>query len=253
MFLRNFQVYYDIIKKNQRPGGIIIRILIIEDEKDLSLVLSETLRLEGYHTDSAFTGPDGLEYALSGVYDVIILDIMLPGMDGIEVLRNMRKQGISSAVLLLTARSQTEDKVSGLDSGADDYLTKPFVTKELLARIRALSRRKPMDYVSGCLRFADICVNQSDHELIGENQHVMLSNKEYEMLEMLIENKGRLISKEHFIAKIWGLDSDVGYNSIEVYISFIRKKLDAVHSAVRIVTSRGLGYALKEFHDGESD
>ncbi len=224
--------------------------MIIEDEKDLALVLSEMLEMEGYYTDIANDGECGLDCALSGVYDIIVLDVMLPKMDGFEVLRAIRRNKIGSAVLMLTAKAQIEDKVQGLDSGADDYLTKPFVTKEFLARIRALSRRKSHDYVSGLIEFADISLDPTTHELRREKQHVMLGKKEYEILEMLMLNKGQLISKDHFISKIWGYDTDVEYNSIEVYISFLRKKLAAVHSSVKIVTSRGLGYALRVDENG---
>lgn len=211
------------------------------------------LKIEGYYTDAVYNGADGLEYALTGIYDIIILDIMLGAVDGLQVLREIRKKGISSAVLMLTARSQIEDKVSGLDSGADDYLTKPFITKELLARLRALSRRKTAEYCGDSYSYSDIIIDKATHELRCNKQHVMLSKKEYDILEMLLMNKGQLISKEHFVSKIWGLDSDIEYNSIEVYISFLRKKLSAINSSVQIVTSRGLGYALKEHTDGNSN
>ena len=230
-----------------------MRILIVEDEKGLALVLSEMLNMEGYYTDIAYDGESGLDNALSGLYDIIVLDIMLPKMDGISVLREMRRENISSAVLLLTAKSQIEDKVEGLDSGADDYLTKPFITDEFLARIRALSRRKHLDYVSGILQFADFSIDPSGHELKNGKRRIKLSKKEYDILEMLVLNKGQRISKDRFISKIWGYDSDVEYNSIEVYISFLRKKLAAVHSCVKIVTARGLGYALEVGESGQND
>lgn len=204
------------------------------------------LKLEGYYTDIANNGVDGLDCALSGIYDIIILDIMLPKMDGMQVLREIRNNGITCSVLMLTAKSQIEDKVAGLDYGADDYLTKPFVTKEFLARVRALSRRSSSSYTSDLLQYADIVLVQSTHELRHEDQHVMLSKKEYDILHMLIMNKGQLISKDHFVSKIWGIDSDIEYNSIEVYISFLRKKLSAVGSRLKIETFRGLGYSLKE-------
>lgn len=230
-----------------------MRILIVEDEKGLALVLSEMLNMEGYYTDTAHDGESGLDAALSGLYDIIVLDIMLPKLDGISVLREIRRQNIPSAVLLLTAKSQIEDKVDGLDSGADDYLTKPFVTKEFLARIRALSRRKHLDYVSGILQFADISLDPSGHELKSGKHRIKLSKKEYDILEMLVLNKGQRISKDRFISKIWGYDSDVEYNSIEVYISFLRKKLAAIHSRVKIVTARGLGYALEVEDCGQNN
>ena len=170
---------------------------------------------------------------------------MLPQMNGIEVLKEIRKNGINSSVLLLTAKSEVEDKINGLDNGADDYLTKPFVTKEFLARVRALSRRNNKQYLGNQLTFGDILVDKHKHELIKHTQKIKLSQKEYSILEMLIVNKGNTISKEQFVQKIWGYDTDIEYNSIEVYISFVRRKLNAIHSNVKINTIRSLGYALE--------
>lgn len=222
-----------------------MKVLIVEDEKDLACVLSEMLKQEGYIVNKVYNGIDGLDYALTNTYDVIILDIMLPQMNGIEVLKEIRKNGINSSVLLLTAKSEVEDKINGLDNGADDYLTKPFVTKEFLARVRALSRRNYKQYLGNQLTFGDILVDKHKHELIKDTQKIKLSQKEYAILEMLIVNKGNTISKEQFVQKIWGYDTDIEYNSIEVYISFVRRKLNAIHSNVKINTIRGLGYALE--------
>lgn len=222
-----------------------MKVLIVEDEKDLACVLSEMLKQEGYIVNKVYNGIDGLDYALTNTYDVIILDIMLPQMNGIEVLKEIRKNGINSSVLLLTAKSEVEDKINGLDNGADDYLTKPFVTKEFLARVRALSRRNYKQYLGNQLTFGDILVDKHKHELIKDTQKIKLSQKEYSILEMLIVNKGNTISKEQFVQKIWGYDTDIEYNSIEVYISFVRRKLNAIHSNVKINTIRGLGYALE--------
>lgn len=227
-----------------------MRILIVEDEKDLAYVLSETLKLEGYNIDIANDGEYGLDCALTGVYDLIILDVMLPKINGFDVLKQLRTANIHSAVLMLTARSQIEDKVEGLDSGADDYLTKPFVTKEFLARVRALCRRRPNEYISDRPRFGDIILDISHHELHCGNNRIMLSQKEYDIIELLILNKGKVIEKEGFITKIWGYDTDVEYNSIEVYISFLRKKMKALHSLVSIQTARGVGYFLAEAENG---
>ena len=202
------------------------------------------LELEGYHTDIANDGEYGLDCAMTGIYDLIILDIMLPKLDGIAVLRKLRQKQISSAVLMLTAKSQIEDKVEGLDSGADDYLTKPFVSKEFLARVRALCRRRPLEYLSSALSFSDISLDSARHEL-----RVKLSQKEYDMMEMLLLNHGQIIPKESFLTKIWGYDSNAEYNSIEVYVSFLRKKLTALHSGVKIKIVRGVGYYL----EGASD
>ena len=222
-----------------------MKVLIVEDEKDLACVLSEMLKQEGYIVNKVHNGIDGLDYALTNTYDVIILDIMLPQMNGIEVLKEIRKNGINSSVLLLTAKSEVEDKINGLDHGADDYLTKPFVTKEFLARVRALSRRNNKQYLGNQLTFGDILVDKHKHELIKDTQKIKLSQKEYSILEMLIVNKGNTISKEQFVQKIWGYDTDIEYNSIEVYISFVRRKLNAIHSNVKINTIRSLGYALE--------
>ena len=222
-----------------------MKVLIVEDEKDLACVLSEMLKQEGYIVNKVHNGIDGLDSALTNTYDVIILDIMLPQMNGIEVLKEIRKNGINSSVLLLTAKSEVEDKINGLDNGADDYLTKPFVTKEFLARVRALSRRNNKQYLGNQLTFGDILVDKHKHELIKDTQKIKLSQKEYSILEMLIVNKGNTISKEQFVQKIWGYDTDIEYNSIEVYISFVRRKLNAIHSNVKINTIRSLGYALE--------
>lgn len=235
---------------NRSKDVIIMRILIIEDEKSLSMVLSEMLTLEGYNTDTAYDGEEGLDNALTGIYDVIILDVMLPKLDGFQVLKKIRENNINTAVIMLTAKAELEDKVSGLDFGADDYLTKPFHMKELLARIRALGRRKEKDYTQECLFFSDIMLDRTKHEVHKENNRIRLSKKEFEILELLILHPGQLISKEQLIVKIWGFDSDIEYNSIEVYISFLRKKLSAIGSFAKISTSRGLGYTIEDKCNG---
>ncbi|MGN0606852.1 MAG: response regulator transcription factor [Oscillospiraceae bacterium] len=222
-----------------------MKILIVEDEKSLASVLSEMLKQNGYSTDMVHNGVDGLDYAMTGIYDIIILDVMLPEMDGIEVLKRLRANNITSAVMMLTAKSEIEDKIIGLDNGADDYLTKPFITQEFLARVRALSRRNTKEYTGNILSFGDIQIDKNRHELIKDSQKIKLSQKEYQIMEILLMNKGNIISKEKFIQKIWGYDTDVEYNSIEVYISFVRKKLQAVGSDVRINTVRSLGYIME--------
>lgn len=227
-----------------------MRILIVEDEKDLSMVLSEMLEMEGYYVDTAYDGISGLDNALSGIYDVIILDIMLPEMDGIQVLSNIRRNNMNTPVLMLTAKSEIEDKVNGLDKGADDYLTKPFNTNELLARIRALSRRREKIFVDENLKFADIVLDKETHEICKNEQKIKLTKKEFDIIELLILNSGKTVSKENLTVKIWGYDTDIEYNSIEVYISFLRKKLNAIDSAIHISTVRGIGYAIKERKNG---
>lgn len=228
-----------------------MRILIVEDEKYLAMVLTEMLTAQGYYTDESYNGEDGLDNALSGIYDLIILDVMLPKMNGFDVLREIRRNKVKSAVLMLTARSTLEDKVTGLEYGADDYLTKPFETKELLARVKALGRRKHLAYVDDNLQFADITLNCSIHEMNTEYGRIKLSKKEFDIIELMISNKGKILSKEQLIIKIWGYDSDLDNNSIEVYIHLLRKKLSAIKSNVKIATVRGLGYTLEVDKNGK--
>ena len=192
-----------------------------------------------------YDGKDGLDYALSGIYDLILLDIMLPKMNGLDVLKALRENGISTPVMLLTARTEVNDKIKGLDCGADDYLTKPFNKGELLARVRALTRRKG-EIPSNELKFGDITLNQSTYELSCGNASLKLGAKEFRIMQMLMFSQKSIISKDEFIEKIWGYDSEAEYNSIEVYISFLRKKLGAIRSGIQIKASRGVGYYLEE-------
>lgn len=222
-----------------------MRILIVEDEVSLADAISAILKKEQYFVDAVYDGRDGLDYALSGIYDLILLDIMLPGMNGLDVLKEVRNNGISTPVMLLTARTEVNDKIKGLDCGADDYLTKPFNKGELLARIRALSRRKG-EIPSNELTFGDITLNQSTYELICGNLNVKLGAKEFRIMQMLMYSPKSIISKDEFIEKIWGYDSEAEYNSIEVYISFLRKKLGAIKSTIQIKASRGIGYYIEE-------
>ena len=221
-----------------------MKILVVEDEAALADALSEILKRNKYAVDTVYDGEDGLAYGMTDIYDCIILDIMLPKMNGLDVVRTLRKQHISTPVLLLTAKSDVEDKIKGLDSGADDYLTKPFVSGELLARVRSLPRRKG-EVVTDEFTFGDIALNKSTFSLSREGQFLKLSLKEYQIMELLIVNPKQLIPKERFIEKIWGYESDVEYNNVEVYISFLRKKLSAIGSCVTIKTARGIGYFLE--------
>lgn len=222
-----------------------MRILIVEDEISLAEAVTAILKKEQYFVDAVYDGRDGLDYALSGIYDLILLDIMLPKMNGLDVLREIRNNNISTPVMLLTARSEINDKIKGLDCGADDYLTKPFNKGELLARIRALTRRKG-EIPSNELTFGDLTLNQSTYELICGNLNVKLGAKEFKIMQMLMFAPKSIISKDEFIEKIWGYDSEAEYNSIEVYISFLRKKLGAIKSTVQIKASRGIGYYIEE-------
>ncbi|WP_166239860.1 response regulator transcription factor [Paenibacillus turpanensis] len=222
-----------------------MRILIVEDELHLAEALTQILRKHHYSVDAVHDGRSGLDYAVSGIYDLLLLDIMLPEMDGISVLRAIRKQGISTPVILLTAKGEITDKVNGLDHGADDYIAKPFSTEELMARIRAALRRKHEVFAEDVLNFGDIELNATNLKLMCKGKEMKLNPKESELLELLLLRKQAITSKEQIIEKLWGFDSEVEHNNVEVYISFLRKKLTFLASAVRINTVRGVGYVLE--------
>lgn len=223
-----------------------MKLLLVEDEKQLSEALSQILINNKYNVDAVYNGESGLEYALTDIYDVIILDIMLPKLNGLEILRKLRKENISTPVLLLTAKDSVDDKVTGLDLGADDYLPKPFNPKELLARLRAISRRKGEVINDNLLNFGDITLNLSNYDLIRKDATVTLTQKEFEILNYFMQRPKNIVSKDDLITKLWGFDSDVEYNNIEVYISFLRKKLTFLNSSVKITTIRRAGYKLEE-------
>ncbi|WP_213974586.1 response regulator transcription factor [Tepidanaerobacter acetatoxydans] len=222
-----------------------MRILIVEDELHLAEALTQILKKNNYTVDAVHDGESGIDNALSGIYDLIILDIMLPKMNGISILKHMRKQEIATPVILLTAKGEISDKVMGLDSGADDYLPKPFATEELLARIRALSRRKGDILPDSSLKYGDIELDALNLKLSKDSKDVKLTLKESELLEFLMLRKNIVTSKELIIEKLWGFDSEVEPNNVEVYISFLRKKLSFLNSKVSIVTVRGVGYILE--------
>jgi two-component system response regulator ArlR len=222
-----------------------VRILIVEDELRLAEALTQILERNSYTVDAVCDGISGYDYSLSGIYDLIILDILLPEMDGITVLKNMRKEGISTPVILLTALGEIDDRVNGLDCGADDYLAKPFAIEELLARIRAALRRKDKTICDEKYKYGDIELDPRNHRLQKNERSIKLILKEYELLEFLLVRKNSVTSKELIIEKLWGYDSDIDYNNVEVYISFLRKKLVFLNSAVMISTIRGRGYVLE--------
>ncbi|MDO4535699.1 MAG: response regulator transcription factor [Clostridium perfringens] len=222
-----------------------MKILLVEDEKQLSEALSQILIKNKYSVDAVLDGEDGLNYGLTDVYDVIILDIMLPKMNGLDVLRTLRKNGISKPVILLTAKGTIEDKIVGLDSGADDYLPKPFSPEELLARLRALTRRNGDFINDNILQFGDINLNLLTYEMEVLDNSITLTLKEFEILKYFMQRPKIVVSKDDLITKLWGFDSDVEYNNIEVYISFLRKKLAYVDSKVKITTIRRVGYRLE--------
>jgi two-component system, OmpR family, response regulator ArlR len=232
------------VSQPEAEQGTKMKILIVEDEVRLCEALAEILKKNKYIVDAVHDGESGLDYGLSGVYDAIILDIMLPKMDGVTVLRQLRANRINTPVIMLTARYMTGDKVDGLDAGADDYLTKPFETEELLARLRALTRRKG-EIQSQQLTVGDLTLNTHTLELSCGAKTIPLSLKEFQMLEILFRNSDRIITKELLIDKVWGFDSEAVHNNVEVYVSFLRKKIKHLDSKVEIQTNRGIGYRIK--------
>ncbi len=225
-----------------------MRLLLAEDEKELSNALVAILKHNNYSVDAVYDGEEALAYLETGLYDGAVLDIMMPKMDGITVLKEIRKQGSAIPILLLTAKSEIDDRVEGLDSGADDYLTKPFATKELLARIRAMTRRQA-ETTDSVLSFENITLNRSTYELASQKSSFKLANKEFQMMEMLMTNAGRVISAEQFMDKIWGYDSEAEMNVVWVYISYLRKKLNTLEAKVQIKATRGIGYSLEAAND----
>ena len=221
-----------------------MNILIVEDEINLAMALKEIMDKQSYQTTIAFDGEDGYLYASNGDYDLIILDGMLPKMDGFEIIKKLRALKIKTPVIMLTARDGIKDKIEGLDSGADDYMTKPFVPEELLARVRALSRRKG-EVVLNELVYEDIMLNLSLSELSCGEKTIGLSYTELEMLRVLMSNIGIVISKDALLTKVWGNDTEADYNNVEAYVSFLRKKLDFIGSKLSIKTLRKLGYKLE--------
>lgn len=222
-----------------------MRILIIEDEARLASTLQDLLELNGYTADICHDGESGLDNALTGIYDVILLDVMLPKLDGFSVLKRLRNAGSSIPVLMLTARSDVSDRVQGLDCGADYYLTKPFEPRELLACIRALTRRQPDLRNPDLLEYGDLKLDKNAFSLLCGERSVRLSRKEFDLMELLVLNRELVLTKETILLKLWGYESDAEDNNVEVYISFLRKKLNHIHSQVRIKTIRLVGYCLE--------
>ena len=221
-----------------------MRLLIIEDEIRLASTLQDLLELNGYTADVCHDGESGLDNALSGIYDVVILDVMLPKRDGFSVVRALREAASSVPVLMLTARSEVSDRVEGLECGADYYLTKPFAPRELLACVRALARRQPELQTTDTLEYGDLSLEKSSFTLSCGDRSVRLSRKEFDILELLMRNREVVLKKETLLLKVWGYESDAEDNNVEVYISFLRKKLTHLRSAVKIRTIRMVGYCL---------
>jgi len=224
----------------------VMRLLLIEDEVKLSEALVYILKKNKYAVDAAYDGITGLEMAESGIYDLIILDRMLPGMEGLEVLRHLRSKSISTPVLLLTAKDAVSDKIEGLNTGADDYVVKPFSTEELLARIRALCRRQFHPIQNEIMKIGKMAFDPLKGEIECGEETVKLTLKESQLLELLIRNKNQVVTREQILDRVWGIDSDVEFNNVEVYLSYLRKKLAGIDCGIIIDTIRGVGYCLKE-------
>ena len=223
-----------------------MRILLAEDERSLSRAVSALLEKNNYSVDAVYDGEEALAFLDGGNYDALILDIMMPKHNGLEVLRYLRQNGNSIPILMLTAKSEVEDKVTGLDMGANDYLTKPFFTAELLARIRAMTRSQTSGQTTSVLTLGNITLNQANFELSSPHGSFRLANKEYQMMELLLRNPHQLIPTERFLERIWGYDSEVELNVVWVYISYLRKKLAALQADIQIKATRNAGYSLEE-------
>lgn len=220
-----------------------MRVLVVEDDKYLAEALEHILKRQKFFVDIVDNGEDGYYYAQNSEYDVIVLDVMLPKVNGYEIIRKLRSENIATPTIMLTAKSEIEDKITGLDSGADDYLTKPFEPSELLARIRALSRRTG-NVVLNALTFDDLSLNLNSLELESKGKKIVLSNKEFLIMKAFLSNPQIVFSKDDLIVKVWGYDSDAEDNNVEAYISFLRKKLDFLNTNVSINTLRKVGYRL---------
>ena len=221
-----------------------MRILLAEDERSLSKALKAILTKSNYSVDCVFDGEEAVSYAMASEYDLVIMDIMMPKQDGISALKEIRSKGNSVPVLMLTAKAEIDDKVEGLDSGANDYLTKPFATKELLARLRVLTRQ-PQSAGDNILKFGNLTLDRGSFELSSPKGKYRLAGKEFQMMEMLMMNPGILISTEKFMDKIWGIDSEADISTAWTYISYLRKKLTALEADVQIKAVRNSGYTLE--------
>ena len=225
-----------------------MRILLAEDEKEMSNAIVAVLKHEHYSVDAVYDGQDALDYLETELYDGAILDIMMPKMDGVSVLKEIRKNGNDVPVILLTAKSEIDDKVEGLDAGADDYLTKPFAMKELLARLRSITRRQG-EVTDNVMEFSNLKLDRSTFMISTEKESVRLANKEFQMLEMLLSNPGQIISTDQFMDKIWGYDTETELNVVWVYVSYLRKKLSKIGAKVNIKAARGVGYLVEAQND----
>jgi len=228
-----------------KMAGNRMKVLMVEDERDLADAVAAILQKNNFSVDNAYDGEYGLDCALTNIYDFIILDIMLPKMDGLRVLKEMRNAGVLTPVLMLTAKGELRDKVTGLDSGADDYLPKPFHVDELLARLRALGRRKGELLVDGIIQINNLAFNPQALTLTNDGEQIKLTLKESQLLELLIARKGGYVSKDTIIEKLWSYDADVDDSHVESHVSLLRKKLAAAGGEMTIKASRGIGYRIE--------
>ena len=228
---------------------IFLKVLIVEDEYSLADAIRETLEKEHFDTTIVTNGMDGEDEALTGLYDLILLDIMLPKKNGFEILKTLKEEKIKTPIIILTAKGELEDKLNGLENGADDYITKPFHMKELIARVKVIVKRATNTEDTNLLTFHDLILDRRTGKLKCNDSEVSINGKELNLMEILMINKEQIIEKEVLTDKIWGYDSDAEYNSVEVYISFLRKKIKLLNSSVKISTVRGIGYKLEAKHD----
>lgn len=226
-----------------------MRILIIEDEYSLADAISETLQREKFQVNIITNGEDGENEALTNIYDLILLDVMLPKKDGFEILANLRKEKIDTPIIMLTAKSEMSDKLNGLENGADDYITKPFHTRELVARVKVILKRKTNTQDTNVLEYSDLKLNLVTCKMSANDTEIAINGKELDLLEILLVNKNQIINREILANKIWGYNSEAEYNNVEVYVSFLRKKLKLLKSKVKIKAVRGIGYKLEEEND----
>ena len=226
-----------------------MNILIIEDEYSLADAVAETLKSENFNVCIKTNGEDGEDEALTENYDLILLDVMLPGKNGFDILKYLRQEKIKTPVIMLTAKSEIEDKLNGLEHGADDYITKPFAMRELMARIKAVLKRTNNIDNTDFLEFGDLVLDLKNAKLKCSHNEIQINGKEFELLEQFLINKNQILSKEKILERIWGYDSDAEYNNVEVYITFIRRKLKLIDSKVTIKAVRGVGYKLEEKND----
>ena len=228
-----------------------MKILIIEDEYSLADAIAETLKKENFSCNIVTDGEEGENEALTDIYDLILLDIMLPSKNGFEILNNLRQENIDTPIIILTAKSEINDKLNGLENGADDYITKPFHMKELLARVKIALKRKANTQNTECLEYEDLKLDMRTGKMISNNNEITIKGKELDLLEILLLNKNQIVSRESIANKIWGYNSEAEYNNVEVYMSFLRKKLKLIKSKVKIKAVRGIGYKLEAENDTE--